>query len=110
PNTAPPVGPIAASPAPVPPDGPPPPSGGLPMPSLDVEWRPPSAAAGDVEALAAALAVHSRVGLVVDPSIGDAGGELDAMRLAALVGRLAPNTAVRPIDNGSGPSLTDLIL
>lgn len=80
------------------------------MPSLDVEWRPPSAAAGDVEALAVALAEHARVGLVVDPSIADAGGELDAMRLAALVGRLAPNTAVRPIDTGSGPSLAELIL
>jgi hypothetical protein len=79
------------------------------MPSLDLEWGPPSAVAGDVEALAAALAGHSRVGLVVDPSIADAGGGLDAMRLAALVGRLAPNTAVHPIPTGGGPTLVDII-
>lgn len=105
------AGPIAASPAPAPiPDGPPPPTGGLPMPSLDLDWRPPSAAAGDVQALAAALARHPRVGLIVDPSIAEAGGELDAMRIAALVGRLAPNTAVRPIgSDGGGPILADII-
>lgn len=105
------AGPIAASPAPAPmPDGPPAPSGGLPMPSLELDWRPPSAAAGDVEALALALAKHGRVGLVVDPSIAEAGGELDAMRLAALVGRLAPNTAVHPIsDGGPGPALADFV-
>lgn len=109
PTTAMTDGPIAASPAPVPPDGPPPPSGGLPMPSLDLEWHPPSAAAGDVEALAAALAKHPRVGLLVDLSIGEAGGELDAMRIAALVGRLAPNTAVHPIGTSGAPSLAEII-
>jgi hypothetical protein len=110
PNAAAITGPVAASPAPLlVPDGPPPPSGGLPMPSLDLDWSPPSAAAGDVEALATALARHSRVGLVVDPGVATAGGS-DAMRLAALVGRLAPNTAVRPIgSDGAGPTLADLI-
>lgn len=83
--------------------------GGLPMPSLDVDWQPPSAAAGDVGALADALAKHSRVGLVVDASVAQAGGELDAMHLAALVGRLAPNTAVRPIASDGGPTLAELI-
>lgn len=109
PAAAPSASPIAASPAPTPPDGPPPPGGGLPMPSLDLDWHPPSAAAGDVEALAAALAKHPRVALVVDPSIGESGGELDAMRLAALVGRLAPNTAVHPIGSDGGSSLAEII-
>lgn len=76
------------------------------MPSLDLDWRPPSAVAGDVEALATALAKHPRVGLVVDPSVEDSGGELDSMRLAALVGRLAPKTAVHPISIGDDATLT----
>ena len=98
------LGPIAATPAPiVVPDGPAPPSGGLPMPSLDLDWSPPSSVAGDIDALAVALAKHGRVGLVVDPSLAErtpslaSGAPLDAMRLAALIGRLAPNTAVHPI-------------
>ncbi len=104
------AGPIAASPAPAPmPDGPAPPTSGLPMPSLELDWRPPSAAAGDVEALAVALAKHPRIGLVVDPSIADAGNEIDAMRIAALVGRLAPNTAVHPISDGDGPALAEFV-
>jgi hypothetical protein len=38
--------------------GPAPPTRGLPMPSLDVQWTPPMATAGDVEALAKALSGH----------------------------------------------------
>ena len=31
------------------------------------------------------------------------------MRLAALVGRLAPNTAVRPIASGQGPQMSEVL-
>ncbi|HLT35737.1 MAG TPA: hypothetical protein VK034_05615 [Enhygromyxa sp.] len=109
PNAAVIPGPVAASPAPTPiPDGPLPPAGGLPMPSLEIDWRPPSAAAGDVEALAAGLAGYPRVGLLVDPGLAGS-GELDTMRIAALIGRLAPNTAVRPIGSEGGPTLADFV-
>lgn len=69
------------------------------MPTLALDWSPPSAAAGDIDALAAALARHPRVGLFVDGD-GDA-KPVDAMRLAALIGRLAPDTAVHPIPSTS---------
>jgi|GEM_PF-1681121 len=100
-------GAVAASPGPTPlPHGPAAPEGGLPMPNLALDdWRPPSAAAGDIEALGQALAQHPRVGLIVDPSL-DGAGRLDAMRLAALVGRLAPDTAVHPISGGPADGLT----
>ena len=45
-------GPVAAKPAPGPlAEGPPPPVGGLSMPTLSLDWSPPSAAAGDIDAL-----------------------------------------------------------
>jgi hypothetical protein len=99
-------GPVAAKPARAPlGDGPPPPTGGLAMPALSLDWSPPSAAAGDIDALAAALARHSRVGLFVDTDSGLARD--DSMRLAALIGRLSPNAAVHPI---AGPGrLGDVI-
>src|SRR5262249_33769941 len=86
-------GPVAAKPAPGPlAEGPPPPTGGLPMPTLTLDWSPPSAAAGDIDALASALARHPRVGLFVD-----ADTRADTTGLAALIGRLAPDAAVHPI-------------
>jgi hypothetical protein len=107
-NTA---GVIVASPTPPSlPVGPPPPSGGLPMPSLELDWLPPSAVAGDLEALALALGKYPRIGLVVDPEFGEAELELDAMHVVALVGRLAPNTAVRPIGGGSDTLTLDQIV
>jgi hypothetical protein len=108
PNAAVVPGPVAAKPAPgTLDDGPPPPTGGLAMPTLALDWSPPSAAAGDIEALAAALARHPRVGLFVD---GDGGPtRVDAMRLAALIGRLAPGTAVHPITNSSASGLAEVL-
>ena len=79
------------------------------MPELTLDWRPPSAAAGDVAALAEAIAAYPRVALLVDRSIEDEVDALDTMRLAALVGRLAPNTAVRPIAKGQGPQLSEVL-
>ena len=104
-------GPVAAKPAPGPLGiGPPPPAGGLSMPPLSLDWSPPSAAAGDIDALASALAKHSRVGLFVDTESGLT--REDSMRLAALIGKLAPNAAVHPIANppGVGGALGDVIL
>jgi hypothetical protein len=108
PNAAVVPGPVAAKPAPGTLDaGPPPPTGGLAMPTLALDWSPPSAAAGDLDALAAALARHPRVGLFVD---GDGGPiRVDAMRLAALIGRLAPGTAVHPIANSSASGLAEVL-
>lgn len=103
---------VAASPAPTAlAEGPAPPQTGLSMPTLDLDWRPPSAVAGDVAALAAALAAHPRVALLVDDSVTREVDDLDAMRLAALVTRLAPQTAVRSVpgpDEG-GPHLADVL-
>ncbi|KIG13806.1 hypothetical protein DB30_07519 [Enhygromyxa salina] len=124
PNPAHGPGPVAASPAPATlPDGPPPPRGGLPMPSLDLDWSPPSATAGDVAELAQALANHPRVGLLLDPGsnhetsggtsgISRAAKGLDTTQLAALVGRLAPDTAVHPIGlhDPKRPRLAEVIL
>lgn len=108
PNATLPTDAVAATPAPLTlPSGPPPPSGGLPMPSLDLDWQPPSAAAGDVEALARALAGHDRIGLFVDAGV--AASKLDTMRLTALVGRLAPDTAVHPLSTDRS-SLGEVIL
>jgi hypothetical protein len=108
PNAAVVPGPVAAKPAPgTLGDGPPPPGGGLAMPTLALDWSPPSAAAGDIDALAAALARHPRVGLFVD---GDgAPTRVDAMRLAALIGRLAPDTAVHPIPNTGASGLAEVL-
>ncbi len=93
-------GAVAAKPAPGPlAEGPPPPEGGLSMPSLALDWSPPSAAAGDIDALATALARHPRVGLFVDTQSGLTHD--DSMRLAALIGRLSPDAAVHPI-SGAG--------
>jgi hypothetical protein len=108
PNTAVVPGPVAAKPAPgtlgI---GPPPPTGGLAMPTLALDWSPPSAAAGDIDALAAALARHPRVGLFVD---GDGDSKpIDAMRLAALIGRLAPDTAVHPISSTGTGGLAEVL-
>jgi hypothetical protein len=108
PNTAVVPGPVAAKPAPgTLGAGPPPPTGGLAMPTLALDWSPPSAAAGDIEALAAALARHPRVGLFVDGD-GDA-KPIDAMRLAALIGRLAPDTAVHPISSSGTAGLAEVL-
>lgn len=110
-------GPIAASSAPATlPEGPPPPTHGLPMPALEFDWRPPSATAGDLDELAAALAKHARVGLLADieveVGVGAHVDALDTMRLAALVGQLAPDTAVHPIgpNDAKRPHLAEVIL
>lgn len=108
PNAAVVPGPVAAKPAPgTLGAGPPPPTGGLAMPTLDLDWSPPSAAAGDIDALAAALARHPRVGLFVDGD-GDS-TPIDAMRLAALIGRLAPDTAVHPISSSGTGGLAEVL-
>lgn len=77
------------------------------MPTLALDWSPPSAAAGDIDALAAALARHPRVGLFVDGD-GDS-TPVDAMRLAALIGRLAPDTAVHPISSSGSGGLAEVL-
>ncbi len=90
------------------PEGPPSPTGGLPMPDLDIEWAPPSHSAGDPLALAEAIARHPRVGLIVDPSvIGEGEGQLDPARLGALIHRLAPDTAVHAL---AGAELGEIVL
>ena len=91
------------------PPGPPVPEGGLPMPVFESDWQPPSAVAGDAQALAAALATHGRVGLAIDPSLSEA-GSLDATHLAALIGKLAPDTAVHPIQADTGVPLGEVVL
>ena len=52
------------------PPSPPPPEGGLPIPSLDVVWTPPSLVAGDVDALAAALAELVAPEVIVGAGLG----------------------------------------
>ncbi|PRQ09433.1 hypothetical protein ENSA7_08390 [Enhygromyxa salina] len=81
------------------------------MPSLDLDWRPPSSAAGDLDELAAALGPRARVGLLVDGSGSREASKLDAMQLAALVGRIAPDTAVHAIGphDTTRPRLADVI-
>jgi hypothetical protein len=100
PRGAVPGAPVAAEPSSlVLPEGPPTPQGGLPMPDLDVVWSPPSRSAGDPGALAEALARHSRIGLIVDPSLThERDGQLDVVRLGALINQLAPDTAVHVLD------------
>lgn len=71
------------------PGGPPRPRAGLQLPSLAVAWSPPVATAGDSEALAAALASHPAVELVVGPTL--AGME---PRLTAAIVALSPKTTV----------------
>ncbi len=103
-------GPVAASAAPVSlPVGPPPPAGGLPMPDLPPDWEPPSAAAGDLAGLAEAIALHPRLGLAVDPTLA-AGGDLNGMQISAMVGALAPNTAVHLIDPEAGVEMGAVLL
>ena len=77
------------------------------MPTLALDWSPPSAAAGDVGALGVALARHPRVGLFIDAESSPT--RVDAMRLAALIGRLAPNTAVHPIASEGTGGLAEVI-
>jgi hypothetical protein len=101
-------GPVAATPAPgTLGAGPPSPTGGLSMPTLALDWSPPSAAAGDIGALALALGRHPRVGLFVDAQASTT--RVDAMRLAALIGRLAPDTAVHPIASEGTGGLAEVI-
>ncbi|MBL9103279.1 MAG: hypothetical protein JNL82_20200 [Myxococcales bacterium] len=73
------------------PGGPPPPTRGLDMPSLAVEWTPPMLAAGDVSGLAAALARHPQVTVALGPRLA---GETWELRAAALVAALSPGTRV----------------
>lgn len=79
------------------------------MPALDRPWQPASAVAGDVSGLATAVASRGRVGLAVDPRVSES-GQLDAMRLAAVVGKLAPDTAIHPIDATTGVALGGVLL
>ncbi|MFV8753461.1 hypothetical protein ACNOYE_23160 [Nannocystaceae bacterium ST9] len=101
--------PVAAEPSSlVLPEGPPTPTGGLPMPDLDVVWSPPSPAAGDPVALAEAIARHPRIGLIVDPAlVREREGQLDRERVGALINRLAPDTAVHVLE---GVELGEVVL
>lgn len=71
--------------------GPAPPSGGLAFPSLAVPWTPPMLAAGDPQALAAALPRGEALTLVLGPRLAGAAWE---QRGAALVAALSPATRV----------------
>ena len=79
---------VAAGPLP---RGPSEPVQGLPMPSLDVPWTPPSLVAGDVEPLAAALAGHESIALRLGPRFG---GPEAMARIEALVHALRPGVAI----------------
>jgi hypothetical protein len=70
------------------PRGPAPPTAGLPIPSLDVQWTPPMVTAGDVEALAHALAGHDRTVVRLGPRLSD------EARAEALVAALRPDLGV----------------
>jgi hypothetical protein len=109
PRGAVPGAPVAAEPTSlVLPEGPATPEGGLPMPDLDVAWAPPSRSAGDPAALAEAIARHSRIGLIVDPSLTrEREGQLDVARLGTLINQLAPDTAVHVLD---GVELGSIVL
>jgi len=79
---------VAAGPLP---RGPSEPVQGLPMPSLDVPWTPPSLVAGDVEPLAGALASHEAIALRLGPRFG---GPEAMTRIEALVHALRPGVAI----------------
>ncbi|NVB42955.1 hypothetical protein G6O69_34355 [Pseudenhygromyxa sp. WMMC2535] len=93
------------------PEGPPAPVDGLPMPSLDLDWQPPIAVAGDLEGLREALTRYPRVGLGVAPDLARA-GELDAAQVSAAIARLAPGTALRSLvgRGGAGVALDEVVL
>lgn len=64
---------------------------GFEFPSLEVEWTPPMLAAGDVAGLAAAVARHPQVSLVLGPRLAGAGW---IARGDALLRTLSPTTRV----------------
>lgn len=93
---------------PAPAVGGPPPSGGLSVPPLDGEWTPPMRVAGDVDALAAALA-GQRWSVVVGPRLGEPG----RAAVSDLVARLSGEAALE-VERGAlgaalhgAPSLVD---
>lgn len=67
------------------------PTAGLEFPSLAVEWTPPMLSAGDVDALATALAMHPQVNLVLGPRLA---GATWAERAVTMVAALSPATQV----------------
>lgn len=74
-----------------PPVGPARPTGGFEFPSLATPWTPPMLSAGDVDELAAALARHPQVTLVLGPRLA---GAAWAEREAGVVAALSPGTTV----------------
>lgn len=71
--------------------GPARPTIGLEFPSLAVEWTPPMLSAGDVDALAKALARHPQVTLALGPRLA---GATWAERGVTMVAALSPATRV----------------
>jgi len=71
--------------------GPAAPSRGLAFPGLDLAWTPPMATAGDVGALAAALARFPEITLQLGPRLAGTGWQ---QRATTLVETLSPNTRV----------------
>ena len=84
------VGPVSR-PASVASGGGAPPTEGLAFPGLDLEWAPPVATAGDLEALSAALARFPEITLQLGPRLAGVAWE---QRVAALVTTLSPTTRV----------------
>lgn len=82
------------------PGGPPPPRGGLRLPSLDVSWSPPVLTAGDAEELAEALAKFSTVEVVLGPTLTGWEG-----RIGPVIAALSPQTRVAAVRTGEQASL-----
>lgn len=88
---------VAAGPLP---SGPAEPTGGLPIPSLDVAFVPPMVVAGDLAPLRAALEGHDAVTLQLGRRLGD---PEQVARLEALVRALRPGMAITAEDVAADP-------
>lgn len=89
------------------PDGPRVPEHGLPIVSLDVDWTPPQIVAGDVGALAEALAEVSSEGRIVELRLGPPfEGEAWETQTAQMISALAPGVA---IEAGPPRSVTSML-
>ena len=86
------------------PPGPPAPTGGLVVPTLDVAWRPPSMTAGDIEGLRKALSGGSALVVLLGPRLADAG---TAAVLRTLPQQLDP--ALTKVASAVGPLFGVLI-
>ena len=84
------------------PKGPPPPRQGLPIPPLDVQWSPPVLVAGDMGALAAALAEHEIVAVHEGPRWART---THAEPLGPLVRAVASRSRIAAVTTGSAERL-----